>query len=121
MVAEPQWKTVSEGEEEEESKIVFDAIGDEFVGTYLGNRKIEPRDITESGYTQARFRGTDDFLYFTNLGYSLKKGLSNVRPGSLVRVTFVSELDTGQASPMKQFKVEVASARVTPTRDPENS
>ena len=116
-----EWRTVSAGAEEEENKLVFDTIGDEFIGTYLGNRTIEPRDVTESSYQQARFRGEDNLVYFTNLNYSLRQGLKDVRVGKLTRITFVSELDTGQASPMKQFRVDVAASAPKITSGSENT
>lgn len=101
-----QWKTVSEEGSEEETKIVFDSMGDSFVGKFLGTRQI---DNADGNYTQARFEANGE-VYFTNLGYSLRRGLSNVRVGSLVRVTWTDEQDTGQASPMRIFRVEVGSA-----------
>lgn len=107
---EPQWVTVSSDQEQEETKIVFDTIGDQFIGKFLGTRTIEPSDPSERPYVQARFEGTDGEVYFTNLGYSLRKGLRDVRAGHMVRVTYSDDLDTGQASPMKVFKVEVSKA-----------
>jgi hypothetical protein len=106
---EPQWKTVSGDDDVEETKIVFDTIGDSFTGIYLGQRTIEPSDPTERPYSQARFEN-EDGIFFTNMGFSLRKGLKDVRVGKLVRVTFSSEMDTGQDSPMKVFKVEVAAS-----------
>lgn len=107
---ETTWTTVSTGEAEPETKIVFDSIGDEFVGVYLGMRVVDPQDITEKPYQQARFQGVgsdEGTVYFTNAGFSLRAGLRDVRKGSLVRLTWESELDTGQSSPMKVFRVEV--------------
>lgn len=98
------WTTVSEEGSEEENKIVFENVGDSFEGTFLGTRVQENAD---GNYTQARFQAGED-VYFTNLGYSLRKGLQSVRVGSLVRITFTGEQDTGQASPMRIFRVEVA-------------
>jgi hypothetical protein len=109
MAPEMTWKTVSDpAQTTEETKIVFDTIGDEFVGTYLGMREV---DGGENGrYKQARFAVGDD-LYFTNANYSLRNGLKDVRPGTLTRVEFTSEQDTGQASPMRVFTVQVASRK----------
>lgn len=115
MVQEMTWTTVSDtSEQEPESKIVFDQIGDEFTGYFLGTRVVEPADITEKPFSQARFEGVDEqgektgTVYFTNMGYSLRQGLKDVRAGSLVRITYVADTDTGQASPMKEFRIEVA-------------
>lgn len=115
MAQEMTWTTVSDSSAQEpETKIVFDQIGDEFTGIYLGTRQVEPADITERPYTQARFQGVTedgertDTVYFTNMGHSLRQGLREVRTGSLVRITYTDDLDTGQASPMKGFRIEVA-------------
>lgn len=108
------WSTVSDASAQEpEVKIVFDTLGDEFTGIYLGFRVVEPAGITESPYRQARFQGVTedgektDTVYFTNMGFSLREGLKDVRAGSLVRITYTDDLDTGQASPMKGFRIEV--------------
>lgn len=101
-----EWQTVSE-DEVDETKIVFDTIGDEFIGIYLGPRIIEQEDHK---FTQYRFQVGEDY-YFTNAGYSLMRGMSNVPKGSRVRIVFSSERDTGQESPMRIFTVQVSKAR----------
>jgi hypothetical protein len=100
-----QWKTVSDSTQtDEETKIIWDTVGDDFVGTYLGMREIE----SDSGkFKQARF-SADGVTYFCNANYSLRQGLKDVRPRTLVRVEFTSEQDTGQDSPMRVFTVQVA-------------
>ena len=103
---EMTWTTVSTTDDAPpETKISFDMLGDEFTGSYLGMRVIEPSD-GERPYKQARFEH-DGTFYFTNAGHSLREGLKSVRVGSLVRVTYAQDLDTGQESPMKVFRVEV--------------
>lgn len=99
---------VSDGAQTEpETKIVFDTFGDTFTGTYLGMRSITN---DQGSYQQARFQ-TDDGIFFTNANYSLKEGLKSVRTGTITRVTFVNDLDTGQASPMRIFTIEVSRKR----------
>jgi hypothetical protein len=97
------WETVSR-EREPEIRITFDVIGDQFTGKYLGTRTI-PTDT--GSYTQYRFQDGADF-YFINPLASLRDAMSRVRAGRMVRITYVSDMDTGQASPMKIFKVDVA-------------
>jgi hypothetical protein len=100
-----QWTTVSE-DTEEEIKIIFDTIGDEFIGTYLGTRTLTNND---EQYVQFRFRGSDNGeTYFTNGSHSLRQGMSTVRPGQLCKITYAKDIDTGQESPMRSFRVEVA-------------
>lgn len=111
MSAEPEftpddWQTVSE-DETDETKIVFDTIGDVFIGEYLGSRVIESED---GKFTQFRFKKGDE-VYFTNAGYSLLRGMQKVRIGQMTRLLFKSERDTGQDSPMRIMQVDVAKRR----------
>lgn len=99
---EDEFVQISEEITEPETKIVFDTIGDQFTGIYLGMRQQE-------NYQQARFQSVDnDEVFFVNANYSLRNGLKNARPGQKVRITFTSETDTGQPNPMRNFTVEVA-------------
>jgi hypothetical protein len=100
-----EFVTVSSGESEPETKMVFDTIGDQFTGTYLGMRQ---QTNDNGNYQQARFSDDAGEIYFTNAGYSLRNGLRDVSAGTKVRITFSSESDTGQANPMRNFTVEVA-------------
>jgi hypothetical protein len=96
------WKTVSE-DEVDETKIVFEVIGDVYVGRYLGSRVLSNAD---GNYTQLRFESVDGGYYFTNANYSLHKSFTDMRPGTTVRITFVDEKDVGQRSPMRVFRVD---------------
>jgi hypothetical protein len=109
MAQEMTWKTVSDpAQTVEETKIVFDTVGDEFIGVYLGMREV---DGGQNGtYKQARF-SVDKDLYFVNANFSLRAGLKNVRTGTLTRVEFTSEQDTGQESPMRVFTVQTATRK----------
>jgi hypothetical protein len=100
---ESGWKTVSE-DEVDETKVVFDTIGDIFVGRYLGQRTLSNAD---GSYIQLRFQGEDGNHYFTNANYSLQKAFDGMRAGTTCRITFVSEKDTGQRTPMRVFRVDV--------------
>jgi hypothetical protein len=94
--------TVSDGQAEQETKIVIDTLGDSFTGKYLGMRDIP---TANGSYQQARFE-LDGDIYFVNANYSLRDGLSKVRTGTVTRFTWTDELDTGQEMPMRIFKVE---------------
>ena len=107
MAQDIQWSTISEGaqESQEETKIVFDTIGDAFVGTYLGMREI---DGENGKYKQARFEDETGNIYFCNANYDLRNGLKTVRAGSLVRVEYVADVSTGHPdNPMRAFRVQV--------------
>lgn len=96
---------VSNGEvPEPETKLAVEEIGDQFTGEYLGTRKL---DNESGGYTQARFKIEGD-VYFMNANYSLRQGLSTVRSGQRVRITYMADVDTGQITPMRVYQVEVA-------------
>lgn len=86
-----------------ESQIVFDTIGDTFTGIFVGWSE------TDGGIAQAHFRN-DDGEFFTNCGWSLKQQLKAVKKGSLTKLTFTSEQDTGQPSPMRIFRVQYRAA-----------
>jgi hypothetical protein len=108
-VSDSDWTTVSDGTEEQiqETKIVFEEINDEFVGYYLGLREIRDRS-SQQFYQQARFRDPDtDEICYMRANHSLKEGLAKVTIGSLTKVTYVDDVDTGQASPMRSFSVAV--------------
>jgi len=101
-----EFTMVSTGAAEPENKIIFENIGESFTGTYLGMRKMENAD---GNYQQARF-DQDGVVHFVNVNYSLREGLKTVRNGQKTRITYVEDLDTGQASPMRVYTVEVARA-----------
>jgi len=107
---EDEFVTVSEELSEPETKIVFEDINDSFTGLYLGMRSVP----SENGsYSQARFQGIGDeseIVFFVNANWSLREGLRNVPRNAKTRITFVSEQDTGQAQPMRVYRVEVAKA-----------
>lgn len=86
-----------------ESQIVFDTIGDTFTGIFIGWSE------TDGGIAQAHFKNGDG-EFFTNCGWSLKQQLKAVKKGSLTKLTFTSEQDTGQPSPMRIFRVQYKAA-----------
>lgn len=104
--SDSEWVTVSE-DELNETKWNFEILGESLTGEYLGSRTLDNRD---GAYTQYRFRVGED-IYFINGNYSLSRGMGNVRTGSLCRITYVTDKDTGQATPMRIFTVEVARRR----------
>lgn len=109
-----EWVTVSDQSAlSQEIKMVFEVIGDEFVGIWEGFRTIPSPD---GGFKQARFSDEGGETYFVNANYSLADGLANVRLKSKVRITYIADLDTGQANPMRVYKVDVARAARGPVR-----
>lgn len=99
-----QWDTVAQ---EAGTRIVFDTIGDSFIGRYNGYRTVETAD--GENFKVLTWTGTDGEPYETNAGYSLEQAFEDLAPGVITRVTYVKDVPTGQASPMKSFRVEVAN------------
>jgi|SRR5450755_1287490 hypothetical protein len=99
-----KWQTVVQ---ESGTQIVFDTLGDVFVGQFTGARVVladgEP-------FTILSFMGTDGQAYQTNAGWKLKAGFEDIEPGTIVRVMYVKDVDTGSPTPMKDFRIDVASA-----------
>lgn len=115
-MSEMEWTTVSDAEAQEETKIVFEDIGDEFVGEFLGFRELQDQ-ASGQHYVQARFR-LDDEIYFTRANHSLKNGLASVRVGQTVRIVYAADIDTGQASPMRGYTVQVGRAKTVRAAKP---
>ena len=98
-----EWETV---EQESGQKLEFDSPGDVFIGTFVEIALIEPEN--GESFEQHRFRDSQGTLWTINGGFKLKRALSGVAPGSLVRLTYIGDVDTGQPSPMKDYRVDVA-------------
>lgn len=108
MTANDGWTTVSDGtaQPEPETKIIFEEIGDEFVGEFLGYRHLTDRESGQN-YSQARFRDTEtNEICYTRANHSMKEGLDRVAIGSLTKIIYVSDTDTGMPSPMRTFTVQ---------------
>jgi hypothetical protein len=109
-----QFTVVSDGtaDQIQETKIVFEEIGDEYIGYYLGLRELRDR---ESGqfYQQARFRDPDtDEICYTRANHSLKQGLEKVTIGTLTKVIYADDVDTGMPSPMRSFTVAISQTTI---------
>lgn len=92
-------------------QIVFDTIGDVFIGLYLGSRTALADEYDpKSEFTILMFTGVDGKPYQANAGWKLKSAFESatVTEGSIVRITYVKDLDTGRKDPMKDYRVEVA-------------
>lgn len=107
--SEVQWETAVP---ETGDQIVFDTIGDQFIGLYLGSRVVEvlEKDGRTSAFKILMFTGTDGKPYQINAGWKLDSAFESaaVPDRSIVRITYVKDVDTGQNDPMKDYRVEVA-------------
>lgn len=102
-----QWEIAHE---ESPDQIVFDTIGDEYVGLYLGQETIEFAD-KRSGeakeFVQLRFRDPVG-LRVINAGYDLLQAFAKIAPGTMCRVVLMKLVDVGQNDPMKSYRVWTA-------------
>lgn len=107
--SEVQWETAVP---ETGDQIVFDTIGDQFIGLYLGMRgvTVEEKDGRESVFKVLMFTGTDGKPYQINAGWKLESAFDSaaVPERAIVRITYVKDVDTGRNDPMKDYRVEVA-------------
>lgn len=102
-----EWKTIAE---EGALTVVFDKIGDQFVGRYVGVEHIEPDNGKDEAFDRFTFRAKDKNLYAVNQSYKLADALEDVAPGTWVRITYVKDIPTKRAlNPMKDFVVDVAT------------
>lgn len=103
-----EWETKKEAAA---IKIIFDTIGDTFIGQYTSKEYIqnEPAaDGTDRSFWVFNFYGTNGELYAIGESYSLTEGMEDVDPGQWVRLTYVRDVPTARKlNPMKSFKVEV--------------
>jgi hypothetical protein len=114
-----EWDNVHE---EAPDQLVFDTIGDKYIGKYEGHTLIFPEaDNTEKWFIQLKFRDNEG-LKVTNAGYELREAYVNVEtdddgklatsdkipPGSVTRNELVKLVPVDQASPMKSYRVDVA-------------
>jgi hypothetical protein len=101
--SETEWETVAEASP---TRVIFDTIGDEFVGTYKGVTHIDPDNGKDDPFDVLVFEGTDGELYSMS-GTKLMKEFSKIEPGRLARITYVKDLPSGKGNPFKDFKVEL--------------
>lgn len=98
-----QWRQVSD-DDVEETKHSFDDMNVPFIGTYRGARIIE---TDEGKFTQFLF-DVEGQRYFINAGFNLIQGMRKVLMGQTCRITWINNRDTGQETPMRVFRVDVA-------------
>jgi hypothetical protein len=119
-----EWTTVHT---EAADQIKFDKVGDIYIGVYAGHEIIYPDALkgdTESFYILLKWTDPQG-AKFTNAGYELRNAYtvttydSEGRPtvtdkvalGSMTRNELMKLVDVDQASEMKSFRVDVATAR----------
>lgn len=111
-----EWETIAE---ESGEKLKFDTVGQKFIGTYEGISHITPKDTEKEEFDQLLFRDPSGKLCALNAGYKLLETFSGEgapAKGTLVRLTYVGDVQTGQPSPMKDFRVDISKTPPAKTK-----
>lgn len=103
-----EWDTVKEAAP---SKMIFDTIGDVFIGQYLGIEHVA-LELNAKGedpsFDQYIFRGRDGERYSIAQSFDLQKAMNDVEESKWVRLEYVKDVATGTGkNDMKSFKVSV--------------
>lgn len=104
-----EWETVSE---ESPIGVVFENVGDVFIGKYLGPETIttdKPYNSDgDTSFDVFLFRGRDEKRYSMPQSYNLMKAMEKVQEGQWCRIEFCAEVETKRGqNPMKDFRVDV--------------
>ena len=89
------------------NRVVFDRIGDEFIGLYKGTEKVSPSNPDDKPFRMYNFEGRDGQPYAVSDYTRLRKAMESVRPGKWVRIRYVADIPTSQDNPMMDFVVDV--------------
>lgn len=102
-----EWATVAE---ESAIGVIFEEIGDVFVGQFEGRETITPEKKSEDDepFDRFVFRARDGKRYALNVSYKLDEAMKAVETGQWVRITYMADIPTGRKlNPMKDFRVDV--------------
>lgn len=103
-----EWETVAE---ESATTVIFDTIGDVFVGRFTGEEHID-QPANEKGEDQSfdrfLFVGRDGKRYAINKSYKLNEAMDKVMEGDWCRITYIKDIPTNRKlNPLKDFRVDV--------------
>jgi hypothetical protein len=107
-----QWEMIRE---ESPDKVVFDEIGDQLIGRFVGREMIQPTEengldkpFTVLTWRDCLVNGEHMDYVANNAGFALESAFASLPFGVITRVTLIKKTDVGQASKMNDFRVEVA-------------
>jgi hypothetical protein len=102
---EKEWDTV---EEASPTLVLFDTVGDVFIGQYKGIETITPEKTEDEPFDRFIFTDRNGNRYAINVSFKLEKAMSKVTIDQWTRITYVGDIPTGRKlNPMKDFKVDV--------------
>lgn len=99
--------------DESPTTVIFDKVGDVFLGLYKGTEHIVTGKIDEQTgkpeeFDRFVFRGRNGELYAINQSYKLDATFEDIKPETWVRITYVKDIPTNRKlNPLKDFKVDV--------------
>lgn len=109
------WDVVTE---ESPTKVIFDTIGDRFIGDYAGELNVPAEQNISKDKPEGEafdlylFRGLDGKLYSFNKSTKLELAMEKVSKGQRCRLTYVGDVPTSRKlNPMKDITVDVRSAQ----------
>jgi hypothetical protein len=92
-------------------KVIFDTIGDNFIGQYKGREFIENEpaaDGSDRSFWTFNFLGTDGELYTVPESYDLKEKMEDIEINTWTRLEYVRDVKTARnLNPLKSFRVSV--------------
>jgi len=105
------WQEITE---EFPTRVQFDVIGDEFIGTFLKTESIEDgygKTFLVWQFHDCIVNGQPALdpkeLYSVGQTARLKPTMKTVRPGRRVRMRYVADIPTNHDSPMKDIRVAI--------------
>lgn len=92
-------------------KVIFDTIGDTFVGQYAGKEFVENEpsaDGKDRSFWNFNFRGTDGEMYAVPESYDLIEKMEDIDEGTWTRLEYVRDVKTSRnLNPLKSFRVSI--------------
>lgn len=99
-----EFETVAE---ESPTHVFFENIGDKFIGQFKGIETITPGNGKDEPFDLLIFRGRDGNRYSVTPGYKLERAFKEIDVDAWCRITYVANIPTGRAEPMKDYRVDV--------------
>lgn len=111
--ADWEWEMVAE---ESPTRVIFDAIGDIFIGQFKAKIHID-QEPDKNGVDQSfdlwTFRGRDGALYAINDSYKMALAMESAGVDQWFKITYIKDIPTTKGNPVKDLRVEVRRVATT--------